>query len=73
MIQRYTRYITHDADGNVAGEGRVIALPQAVADNLFGRPGAIVVVRPALIAKLGGVFVFSPPVPPEDFDLMEFY
>lgn len=73
MAQRYTRYVTRDADGNVAQEGRVVALERAVQDELLGKDGITVVVRPALVHKLGGVFVFHPSVPPEDFDLMEFY
>lgn len=72
MPQRFTRYVTRDADGNVAREGRVIALETAMAEDLLGKEGRTVVVRPALIHQLGGIFVFDPPVPPEDLDLMEF-
>lgn len=73
MAQRFTRYVTRDADGNVALEGRVIALEKAVQEEMLGRNGMTVVVRPAIIRQLGGVFVFAPPVPPEDLDLMEFF
>lgn len=73
MAQRYTRYVTRDADGNVSMEGRVVALDKAVQEELLGRDGMIIIVRPAIVRKLGGIFVFNPSVPPEDFDLMEFY
>lgn len=73
MAQRYTRYIARDADGNVSREGRVIALERAIQDNILGVGGTTVVVRPRIVVKLGGIFVFHPPVPPEDLDLMEFY
>ena len=72
MAQRYTRYVTRDADGNVAQEGRVIALETAVAAEILGKEGRTVVVRPGIVQRLGGIFVFDPPVPPEDLDLMEF-
>lgn len=73
MPQRYTRYVTRDADGNVALEGRVIALETAMQEEILGKEGRTVVVRAALVHKLGGIFVFDPPVPPEDLDLTEFY
>lgn len=73
MTQRFTRYVTRDADGNVVREGRVIAIEKAVQDEMIGRDGIAVVVRPSLVRKLGGIFVFNPSVPPEELDLMEFF